>query len=108
MRAGQMRQLVSIQNPVTTTDNTGQDTYSFSTVASNVPADVNNISQRKTEDGIIQASGQETYEVWMRYTSMVNYNTRLLYNGLILSVTNIMNQNELRYAMKLRCEVVDR
>ncbi len=108
MRAGQMRQLVSIQNPVTSTDNTGQDTYSFSTVASNVPADVKNVSQRKPADGDIQNSGQETYEVWMRYTSKVDYNTRLLYNGLILSVTNIMDQKELRHAMKLRCEVVDR
>lgn len=107
MRAGQMRQMVTIQNPSVVTDNTGQDTYSFSTVASNVPADVKNISQRKTEDGFIQASGQETYEVWMRYTSLVNYNTRLLYNGQILSVTNIMDQKELRHAMKLRCEVVD-
>jgi SPP1 family predicted phage head-tail adaptor len=107
MKAGQMRQLVDIQNPVTETDNTGQDTYSFSTIATKVPADVKNISQRKTEDGYIQASGQETFEVWMRYNSKVGYNTRLLYRGLVLSVTQVMDQRELNHAMKLRCEVVD-
>ena len=107
MRAGQMRQLVTIQNPVTTTDNTGQDTYSYSTVASKVPAEVRNISQRKTEDGVIQGSGQETYTVKMRYTTLINYNTRLLYNGQILTVMNIQDQNELRHVMNLRCELVD-
>ena len=107
MRSGQLRQLVTIQNPVTTTDNTGQDTYSYSTVASNVPAEVRNISQRKTEDGVIQASGQETYTVVMRYTNSVNYNTRLLFNDQILTVTNIQYQNELRHVMNLRCELVD-
>ncbi len=108
MRAGQMRQLVDIQNPKKVTDNTGQDTYSFSTIATKVPADVKNISQRKSEDGFIQNSGQETYEVWMRYDSRVGYNSRLLYEGLVLNVTQVMDQKELRFAMKLRCEVVDR
>ena len=107
MRAGQMRQLVDIQNPKVQTDNTGQDTYVYSTVATNVPADVKNISQRKTEDGFIQNSGQETYEVWMRYDPKVGYNTRLLYQGQVLSVVNVMDQKELRHAMKLRCELVD-
>ena len=107
MRAGKMRQLVSIQNPTATTDNTGQETYSFRTIHSNVPADVKNISQRKTEDGFIQASGQETFEVWMRYTPIVGYNTRLLYEGLTLNVVNVQKQGELKHALKLRCEVVD-
>ncbi len=108
MKAGLMRQLVDIQNPKTETDNTGQDTYSFSTIATKVPADVKNISQRKSEDGFIQNSGQETYEVWMRYDSRVGYNSRLLYQGLVLNVTQVMDQKELRHSMKLRCEVVDR
>lgn len=103
-----MRQLVDIQSPVKTTDNTGQDTYSFSTIARRVPADVKNISQRKSEDGFIQNSGQETYEVWMRYNPKVGYNSRLIYEGLVLNVTQVMDQKELRHSMKLRCEVVDR
>lgn len=102
-----MRQLISIQIPTATTDNTGQETYAYSTVMSHVPADVKNVSQRKTEDGFIQGSGQETYEVWMRYTPVVTYNTRFLYEGKVLSVTNIMDQKELRHALKLRCELVD-
>ena len=108
MRAGQMRQLVDIQAPKTETDNTGQDTYTYRTIASRVPADVKNVSQRKSEDGYIQGSGQETYEVWMRYDPRVGYNTRLLYLGQVLSVTQVMDQKELRHAMKLRCELVDR
>ena len=107
MRAGQMRQLVALQRPLKQTDSTGQDTYDFSTYAVNVPADVKNVSQRKTEDGYIQNSGQETYEVWMLFDASVTYNTRIIYNDLTLSVTNIMDQKELRHAMKLRCEVVD-
>ena len=107
MRAGDLRQRVDIQSAVTETDSTGQDTYSFKTVASKVPAQVRNITQRKSEDGFIQNSGHETYEVWMRYTDLISYNSRLLFEGLTMSVTAIEQHRELRHSMKLKCEVVD-
>lgn len=108
MRAGRLRQLVNILNPTTTTDSTGQDVFTYSGITeANVFAEVRNISQRKTEDGIIQASGQEEYEVWLRYRSDITYNTRLTYNGLTLNITSIEDHRELHHALRLRCEVVD-
>ncbi len=108
MNAGRMRQLITIQNATSTTDNTGQETYTYTTAASKVWADVRNTSQRKTEDGFVQNSGAETYEVWIRYRPDVNYNTRILFDGLTLSVVNIEDQRQLRHALRLRCEAVNR
>ena len=107
MRAGRLRQLVDIQQPSSSTDSTGQEVFSYATTDSRVFAEVRNVSQRKTEDGLIQASGQEEWEVWIRYRSDITYNTRLLYNGLTLNVTSIEDHRELRHALRLRCEVAD-
>jgi SPP1 family predicted phage head-tail adaptor len=107
MRAGQMRQRVDIQNPVTQTDSTGQDTFVYYLSASGYPAMVRNVTQTKSESGVIQNSGQETYEIVMRFTPMVDYNTRFIYQGRVLSVTQIEDHAELRHGMKIRAEAVD-
>jgi len=108
MRAGQMRQRVDIQNPVTQTDSTGQDFFTYSTDASGFPAMVRNATQTKSEDGYIQNSGQETYDVVVRYTPLLDYNSRLVYEGLTMSVVSIVRDLELKHSMTLKCEVVDR
>ena len=85
-----------------------EETYTYTTAASKVWADVRNTSQRKTEDGFVQNSGAETYEVWIRYRPDVIHNTRILFDGLTLSVVNIEHQWQLRHALRLRCEAVNR
>jgi len=111
MRAGIMRNAADIQNVLTVVADTGEMVYSYKTVSGgrNVKISAVNLSQRKTEDGYIQASGEEKWEVRMRYRSDVGYNTRIqLWTGdgafIYLKVNAIEDIGNKHKDLRIGCE----
>jgi len=107
MQAGQLRQIVEIQQPTASDDGTGQRVYTYTTTAPSVWARVRNVSQSKGMDGEIVAAGQERYEVRIRYRDGIDYTTRLKYKALHLQVVGITNHLERSRELRLDCEVAD-
>ena len=114
MRAGIMRNAADIQNALTIRADTGEDIYSYKTVTGgrNVKISATNLTQRKTEDGYIQGSGEEKWEVRMRFRADVGYNTRIkLWTGtnastdfLYLRVNAIEDIGNKHKDLRLGCE----
>ena len=110
MQAGQMRQLISIQDPTEAVDATGTKTYTYTTTEEKVWAKVRNVSQNASMDGEIQKAGVESYEVRIRYRSNITYETRLLFGSLTLQIRGIEVVLERAHPsgeMRLDCEVAD-
>ena len=113
MRAGLMRQVVDVLEPSTTTKDTGEVTYSYSvsTGKSKLFAWVKQISQYKTEDGMIQGSGTDLYRVSIRYDSDITYNHQLDYyvtstEKVRLKINQIDSPRQNRTETDMVCEVV--
>ena len=107
MQAGQLRQIVAIQQPTPTDDGTGQRKYAYATTEPKVWARVRNVSQSKSMDGDVQAAGIERYEVRMRYRGGVTYDTRIKFGALILQVVGVNNVMERDHELQIDCEVAD-
>ncbi len=108
MQAGQLRQIVAIQQPTEANDAAGQRTYTYATTVPKVWARVRNASQVKSTEGDVQAAGLESYEVRMRYRAEITYETRIAYDGLTLQVVGIQNVLERDHELRLDCEVAER
>jgi len=107
MQAGQLRQIVSIQQPTATDDGSGQRVYTYSTTEPKVWARVRNVSQSKSMDGEVVAAGLERYEVRMRFRATVDYTTRIKFGALTLQVVGVNNVLERDHELQLDCEVAD-
>jgi head-tail adaptor len=108
MQAGQLRQIVAIQQPTGTDDGTGQRVYTYATTEPKVWAKVRNVSQSKGMDGDVVAAGLERYEVRMRFRTGVDYLTRIIFGDLVLQVVGVNNVMERDHELQLDCEVADR
>lgn len=111
-----MRDVVTIQNILTTVAETGENVYSYQQAqgGKNVKASCKNLSQRKTEDGFIQGSGAEEWEVRLRYRSDISYTTQLLLklsdtsgDVVTMKVKAIENVGNKDKDLRLRCETVN-
>tara|TARA_R110000782_G_scaffold74296_2_gene148487 strand:- start:154 stop:480 length:327 start_codon:yes stop_codon:yes gene_type:complete len=107
MQAGQLRQIVSIQQPTPTDDSTGQRKFVYATTEPKVWARVRNVSQSKSMDGEVQAAGIERYEVRVRYREGMTYDTRIKFGALILQVVGVNNVMERDHELRIDCEVAD-
>tara|TARA_R110000851_G_scaffold54209_1_gene128099 strand:+ start:87 stop:413 length:327 start_codon:yes stop_codon:yes gene_type:complete len=107
MQAGQLRQIVSIQQPTGSDDSTGQRVYTYTTTEPKVWARVRNVSQSKTMDGDVVAAGLERYEVRMRFRQGMSYDSRIKFGDLTLQVTGINNFMERDHELQIDCEVAD-
>jgi head-tail adaptor len=114
MRAGIMRNVADIEKPVVTISDTGDNVYTYkaTTGSYKVPVSARNISQRKTEDGFVQGSGEEEWEIRLRYRSDVTYNTRLKFytsrtTFFYLKINQIENIENKSKDLRLRCERVE-
>ena len=95
MRAGAMRQVLEIHNPITSTDSTGQETYSY-VLYKKVYGALKRNSMSKTEDGFIQASGTDNVDMTLRYDPNIGFNSRVYWSGTWYRITkadNVMNLN---------------
>jgi SPP1 family predicted phage head-tail adaptor len=103
MEAGKLRQRVTIQTPVRTTDSrTGQRTAAWTTLATNVPAQVTPRAAAEQEQAKQQVS-QTTYDVSLRYRPDVTSDCRLVYQGKVLAVTGVVNVDERNRELRLDC-----
>jgi len=109
MQSGRLRERLTVRNPVVSIDTAGQATYSYGLAAQTdtVWASVRNVSQSTTMDGDVQPSGNERFQVRIRYRSDVDYDTRLDWDGRQLQVTGIENVRNLNHELKLECEEAD-
>ena len=109
MQAGRLRERVTVINPTTVTDAAGQNTYNYGLGAGSVTvwAAVRNVSQLQSTDGDIQPSGQERFQVRIRYRSDVDYDTRLDWGTRQLQVVGIENYRNLDHELILECEEAD-
>ena len=101
-----MRNVVKVFAPTVTTDNTGQETYSYS-FARSIFASYERDSFAKNETGFVQASGHETITFTTRFTPDIGYNHRLEFNGLMYRITAVDNFMNLRHELRLKCTAVD-
>ena len=101
-----MRNIVKVFAPTVSTDNTGQETYTYS-LASTVYASYERDSFKKSEDGFIQASGHETVLFKLRYDASIAYNHRIEFNGITYRVTEVDNFMNLNHELRLKCVAVD-
>jgi len=70
MRAGLLRERVTLQSPQTTRDSVGEQTLSFTTVVSSIPAEVTPIAGREQFLAAQRQAGT-THIVRMRYSRQV-------------------------------------
>ena len=113
MRAGKLRDVVDILTPIAQTKSSGEVFYTYKAETGNrrVPCSVRNVTQKKTEDGYIQNSGDETFELRMRYSRDIGYNTQFdWYSNDItknrLRIFAIENIEEKNRELKILCERV--
>lgn len=114
MRSGLLRERVTVRNPTATVDAAGQKTYSYSGIigqTDTVWASVRNVSQSQTMDGDVQPSGQERFQVRIRYRDGIDYDTRLQWSSggqaRTLQVVGIENVRNLDHELILECEEAD-
>ena len=101
-----MRNIVQLWEPTVTTDNTGQETYSYALYRT-VYAQYNRDSFTKSEDGFVQASGQETVSFILRFDPAITYNHRIVFEGETYRITALDNYMNLRHELRLTCTAVD-
>ena len=106
MKAGNMRNIVTVMRPVTSTDSTGQETYTY-TKAYDVYAAYERDGFAKDETGFIQSSGHENITFTLRFDPSITYNHRIIFNGLTYRITALDNVLNLRHELKLKCVAVD-
>ena len=114
MRSGLLRERVTVRNPTKIVDDTGQAKYVYAGIIGqndNVWASVRNVSQSQTIDGDVQPSGQERFQVRMRYRDDIDYDTRLQWSSggqaRTLQVVGIENVRNLGHELILECEEAD-
>ena len=110
MRAGKMRQFIDHYKPVFTTDAAGAATFVYQLDESSIPAEVRNVTRRKTDDGDIQPMGAEVWEIRARYKSFnksPEYKDRFLYQAKFYEVIGVENVRELSAEVILTVEIVE-
>jgi len=102
--AGQLRERISIQARGSTRDAFGQDIATWTTSASNVPAYIRplSMSERFVAD---QVQANIDKQIVIRYTSVVNPKSRIIWNSQEYDVKSIIDYNERRHQIAL---LVDR
>ena len=106
MKAGHMRNIAKVYAPSVTTDETGQETYTYSLYKSIYVGLVRD-RYRKDESGFIQASGHDEYQLVTRYDSSIGYNHHVEFNGVMHRITEVDNVMNLNHELRLRITAVD-
>lgn len=101
-----MRNTVRLYAPKVTTDDTGQETYSYALYRS-VFASYEQDFHTKDEAGIIQASGHEVITFKLRYDPLITYNFRIEFNGITYRITGLDNFMNLNHELRVTVLAVD-
>lgn len=107
MKAGQMRNVAKVYAPSVTTDETGQETYTYKfykTIYVGLVRD----RYSKDETGFIQASGHDEYQLVTRYDASIGYNHQIEFNGQMLRITEVDDVMNLHHELRLRVTGVDK
>lgn len=107
MRAGKMRQLVDIYNPTASTEDDGQELYTYSLYLAGVFAELVDDVFGKDEAGFIQASGHSRATLRMRFDDGITYVSRLEWQGKTWRVVEVDNRFNLRHELVIVVEAVD-
>ena len=105
MRAGHMRNVAKVYAPTTVSDNTGQETYTYSLYRTIYVGLVRD-RYSKDESGMVQASGHEEYQLTTRFDSTITYNHHVEFNGVMHRITEIDNFMNLNHEMRIRITAV--
>ena len=105
MKAGSMRNIAQVYEPTTVTDETGQETYSYSQYRTIYVALVRD-QYSKDETGAVQASGHDSYMLTTRYDPSIGYNHHIEFNGVMHRITEIDNVMNLRHELRIRITAV--
>ena len=93
MRAGKLRRLVSIEQPIRTADASGEMVATWSVFAANLYAEVTPLSgNEKLQAQQINAS--VTNKVTIRYLPGIDPAMRVVYGTRNLQIVNVQNVNE--------------
>ena len=104
--AGNMRNVVELWMPTTSTDATGQETYSYA-LYKIVFAAFERDKYSKSEAGLIQDSGNEEISFILRYDRNITYNHRLIFNDITYRITGIDNHKNLNHWHVVKATAVD-
>jgi len=103
MRAGELKHLVSIEHKsITGTGDRGQPVFTWTALASNVPAKITPLTGRKLEIAR-QLVPTATHEVMTRYVANVTAHMRINFGGRILNIGNVNNKEELNFTLTFTC-----
>ena len=115
MLAGLMRQSVEIYFKQETTDSSGATTFTWLPGGiGDIPADMRNVSRRKTDDNDIQPMGAETWECRLRARAVSNaqgigidYGDLIKFDGNFYEIVGMENVRSLNYELILTLERVE-
>jgi SPP1 family predicted phage head-tail adaptor len=101
-----MRNIVKVFAPSVSTDETGQETYSYK-LYRKVFASYERDSFSKNETGFIQASGHEEITFKLRYDKSITYNHRMEFEGNTYRIIGLDNFMNLRHELRIKCVAVN-
>ena len=105
IRAGRLRQLVTIQQPTFTQDAAGQQTASWGDVEADVPAEVEAVAGGETRRGL-QVEATVTTVITMRWRADVGPTWRIVHDGRTLNIERAVDPDGRRIELVGQCKEV--
>ena len=103
MRAGELRERVTIEKPVQVAGKAGATKTTWTEVATNVHARVTPLRGQEQVNAM-QLSSKVSHRVKLRYRSDVVAEWRIIWDGLTLNIRAVTNPDERRRFTELACD----
>ena len=109
MQSGQLRHRVTIQQQIVGRDAYGGEVITWANVAVNIPANVRSLSGlERLQPGADQVIGLTIYSVLIRYRSGLDVKMRVMWGSRILQINELLDRDNRRRELYLRCvEIFD-
>ena len=104
MRAGRLRHRLAIQTVTETQNAVGELTRAWATVTT-VWGDIQPIGGTERLAGE-QITAEVSHRVWLRYTTYVVPEARIVFDSRTFDVLSVINRDERNYMMELLCKEV--
>jgi SPP1 family predicted phage head-tail adaptor len=101
MRAGQLRNYVTVQTPTITQDSSGQPSETWSTLwTAWASIEPQSASEGLTGEGVLAS---RSYVVTMRYLASITPRCRISWGSRVLDIVGVMNTDERNQMLTLTC-----
>lgn len=103
VRASELRESVDIEQSTITTDSFGNETETWTAVASAVPAKVEPLRGNEFWQAQ-QVQSEVTHTVKLRYRSGILPSMRVLYRSRYLHILSVIDMQERQWMLELHCK----